>query len=689
MSYKKISLFIATAMVINSSICFLAKGQSLNLKDKVSYNENIGNYRGVNPLGTYKNIDLNKNALDITKDLKEYKNLEEGTIIARFTLKDSKIQSLLGISNSKSKNGYFSFYVTKSKVGFEVRNQKIEGDTQKGTYNLVHIYKEALLNEGVNTVALKVQKNKGYKLYLNGEIIKEVKDSNTKFIKDIENIDSGFIGKTKRYNGNEYNLKGNVEFMNIYNEPLNDQYLIDKTGETKKENKEENLINGAFKTKPKDLFYRGYLNSNNYRIPALLKTKKGTLIASIDARISSGLDAPNNIDTAIRRSEDGGKTWSEGKIIIDYKDNSSVIDTSLLEDSNTGRIFLLVTHFSSGYGFGNAKKGNGYKEIDGKKYLCLYDREGNEFTIRNNIVYDKYGNKTEYSIDESQNLYKNNKKIDNIVTSTSPLKVYGTSYLNIIYSDDEGKTWSKPYDINPEVKENWMRFMGTAPGVGIEIKNGNHKGRLVYPVYYTNEDGKQSSAVIYSDDHGKTWTRGESPNDNRKLSSGEIINSKSLNDYRYQLTENQVVEMPNGQLKLFMRNLTGYLNIATSFDGGATWDETVEKDRNVLEPYCQLTAINYSKKIDGKDAIIFANPDNKTRSNGTVRIGLIDKIGTYENGEPRYKINWKYKKLVKPGYYAYSCLSELSNGNIGLFYEGTSDEEMSYTEMNLKYLQGN
>ena len=34
-----------------------------------------------------------------------------------------------------------------------------------------------------------------------------------------------------------------------------------------------------------------------------------------------------------------------------------------------------------------------------------------------------------------------------------------------------------------------------------------------------------------------------------------------------QLTECQVVEMPNGQLKLFMRNLSGYLNIATCFDG--------------------------------------------------------------------------------------------------------------------------
>ena len=136
-----------------------------------------------------------------------------------------------------------------------------------------------------------------------------------------------------------------------------------------------------------------------------------------------------------------------------------------------------------------------------------------------------------------------------------------------------------------------------------------------------------------------------------------------------------------------MRNLSGYLNIATSFDGGATWDETVEKDTNVLEPYCQLSVINYSQKVDGKDAVIFSNPNARSRSNGTVRIGLINQVGTYENGEPKYEFDWKYNKLVKPGYYAYSCLTELSNGNIGLLYEGTPSEEMSYIEMNLKYLE--
>lgn len=72
------------------------------------------------------------------------------------------------------------------------------------------------------------------------------------------------------------------------------------------------------------------------------------------------------------------------------------------------------------------------------------------------------------------------------MTSTSPLKSFGTSYLSLIYSDDDGVTWSDPVDLNKEVKSDWMKFLGTGPGRGIQIKNGQHAGRLVFPVYLTN-----------------------------------------------------------------------------------------------------------------------------------------------------------------------------------------------------------
>lgn len=432
-----------------------------------------------------------------------------------------------------------------------------------------------------------------------------------------------------------------------------------------------------------DLFYPGYLGSKNYRIPALMTTNKGTLLASIDARIFNGNDSPNRINTAIRRSEDGGKTWEEGKIVINYPEEASTIDTCLVQLKETERIFLLVTHFPSGYGCWQAKLGTGYTKETNK--LILIDNNDNNFFVDDNgRVYDKDNNITEYSIDNKKNLYKDNIKIDNVLTSTSPLKILGTSYLNLIYSDDNGITWSEPRELNLEVKSDWMKFMGVGPGRGIQIENGQYRGRVIFPIYYTNKDRYQSCAVIYSDDNGVSWHRGESPNDGRDVGEGKIIYSQTLDNINYELTESQLVEMPNGSLKYFMRNRCGYVAIATSFDGGETWYKDVHLEEKLPDPYCQLTVINYSKKIDGKDALIFANAASNTRIDGTVRIGLIEESGCYENGQCKYEIDWKYSKLVKPGYYAYSCLTELPNGNIGLFYEGTEVDEMTYIELSIE-----
>lgn len=175
---------------------------------------------------------------------------------------------------------------------------------------------------------------------------------------------------------------------------------------------------------------------------------------------------------------------------------------------------------------------------------------------------------------------------------------------------------------------------------------------------------------------------GESPIDTASVSS-ETVSSGT------QLTECQVVEMPNGQLKLFMRNTGSYTKIATSFDGGATWHDEVPEDTSLREPYCQLSVINYSGKINGKDAIIFSNPDASSRVNGSVKVGLINENGTYDNGEPRYEFDWIYNKTVKPGSFAYSCLTELPDGNLGLFYEGEGAGRMAYTEFDLNYLKFN
>jgi len=88
------------------------------------------------------------------------------------------------------------------------------------------------------------------------------------------------------------------------------------------------------------LFYREYMGYWNFRIPALCVTKNGTILALAEGRMDNMLDW-GNIDLVIRRSYDGGLTWSDGEVIWDYGEQS-VSNPTLVQDQETGRIFLFV-----------------------------------------------------------------------------------------------------------------------------------------------------------------------------------------------------------------------------------------------------------------------------------------------------------------------------------------------------------
>lgn len=628
----------------------------------------------------------NTNLNDQVDQLKE---MDEGTIIVRFQYTGSSFMSLFSLSNNQVRDGHFHLYISPSAIGSENRYEKA-GEPKTN----VHVNAQVSLKEKeVHTLAMVMDKEEGYKYFLDGELIKHDEQSPRKFLNNIYEPNSSQLGRTERAaGGNQYPFNGNIDFVKIFNEPLSNELLTSITGETKAESLENPLPDSV--TKPLSVFYPGFMDSNNYRIPALLSTKQGTLIAGIDRRVVHGGDSPNNIDAVIRRSFDQGLTWGEDGIVInDYPDQASNIDLAFLQDQTNERIFALVDGFPHGAGlmggFGNnAYKGTGFKNVDGQEYLYLKDENNNEYTIRENgIVYDELGERTDYSVDEDRNLYANGEKVDNYFSKTSPLKPHKTSYLELYYSDDEGETWEGPIDLNDEVKEEWMIFLGTGPGNGIQLTEGPNGGRLVFPVYFLNEHNRQASAVIYSDDHGKTWHRGESPNEGR-IVDGETINERYFTNYWHEITEAQVVEMPDGQLKLFMRNHSGHAQIATSFDGGETWDSEVVTEEALTAPYSQMSAIRYAGQVDGKEAVIFSSAsDSTSRVNGTVKVGLIEEVGTYENGETKYAFDWKYSQLVKEGHYGYSSLTNLANGEIGLFYEGTANTAMDYIKFNIDYLK--
>lgn len=129
MNYKGITLILTVAMVISGGNYVLVKGSTLDSgKNNSGYEIKVNNSESLSSLGEYKDINLeSSNASNITYDLGKYKNLDEGTIVVRFNSKDSKIQSLLGISNSKTKNGYFNFMLLIQELVLSLEIKKMRG----------------------------------------------------------------------------------------------------------------------------------------------------------------------------------------------------------------------------------------------------------------------------------------------------------------------------------------------------------------------------------------------------------------------------------------------------------------------------------------------------------------------------------------------------------------------------------
>lgn len=349
---------------------------------------------------------------------------------------------------------------------------------------------------------------------------------------------------------------------------------------------------------PIELYAAGLANVFEYRIPSLISTPKGSLIALVDARKDRRGDIPNNVDLAIRRSLDGGKTWDEIQIIVDYETPESydvswgVADAAMAYDHKNSALWCLYT-VGQGVGIRQSQPG-----LDGH-----------------------------------------------------------TCQIHAIYSKDEGKSWSKPHNISPQCKLPQMKFFGTAPGRGIQTKDGD----LVFCIYTTEEGNGNvmTPYLIVSKDFGNSWSL-----------------SETWADKKTSVTETQIVELPDGTWMVNSRNHYGKQRrlIATSKDKGKTWSD-ISFDDELPCPTCMasLISIPHPKKKK-KQLLVFANPANeKERKDGTIRI-------SDDNGK-----TWLWSKLVKPGPYGYSCLTQLSNGDIGLFYEGGSSK-LYFTSLSIAHL---
>lgn len=422
------------------------------------------------------------------------------------------------------------------------------------------------------------------------------------------------------------------------------------------------------------LFDSGYEGAASYRIPALLRTRQGTLLATADQRVPNAYDSPNDINLVLRRSTDNGKTWSPLRTLVNLpgsgKQAASVIDSSMVQNEKTGRITLLVDLYPGGVGQPNNHVGTGMNP-DGS--LALNSAAGITFALKNGAVTDAQGGPTDYAVAEDGTVTLKGERINNVYDPLSHkvpngLYMQPTAYLVEMHSEDDGVTWSAPRHLNNQVKEDWMKFIGTSPGSAMQIHGGEHDGRLVVPIYYSNVVATvYSSAVVYSDDDGATWQRSTSPNDARVF-NGEAINSQTVRQGRASLHESAVVQTGENELTMYMRNSNpgGRIAVARSTDGGATWSAP-EFDKNTPDIFSLPAAKNLAGHTN---EVLFANASARLpfRGQGVLR---------YSNDGGR---TWKNSRTFQAGRYVYQAMVELPNGNIGLLWE-REWQGLYYTEV--------
>jgi sialidase-1 len=81
---------------------------------------------------------------------------------------------------------------------------------------------------------------------------------------------------------------------------------------------------------------------HTFRIPSVIATRNGTLLAFAEARRTGAADA-GDIDLVVKRSRDGGASWSALEVVGDNGPNTFGNPCPVL-DTKTGALWLLSTH---------------------------------------------------------------------------------------------------------------------------------------------------------------------------------------------------------------------------------------------------------------------------------------------------------------------------------------------------------
>ncbi|MEZ5106956.1 MAG: sialidase family protein [Draconibacterium sp.] len=462
---------------------------------------------------------------------------------------------------------------------------QLEGVTNSSvSQNRVPLFVERE-NSGVFQINIEIQQGKSFKLKKITLLLSE--GSQAEFLNSVDvewtaalTTDTLTTNFSKAFllAGNEMEIKGDAEFASgshtlafqfqVKNDAvLTQRFSVEKAILTLGGKRLAIDVEQPFAYRPaKVVRAAGQDSCDTYRIPGLVTTNEGTLIAVYDNRYNNSKDLQEDIDIGMSRSIDGGQTWDPMNVIMDMGEwggrserLNGIGDPCVLYDHTTETLWVAALWMS------------GATEKD---MLWWGSKPG--------------------------------------------MKPEETGQLMLVKSTDDGLTWSEPVNITKQIKDPAWQLLLQGPGKGITLVDRT----IVFPAQFKADVGEKSldggqytahSTIVFSKDGGETWHigTGAKPNTTEaqvvELSDGSLM--LNMRDDRNRKDKSET----NGRA------------VAITKDLGKTWEIHPSSNSALPEPNCMASLIATDLTFDGADkrVLFFSNPNNKNhRTNMTIKASL-------------------------------------------------------------------
>ncbi|MBI0294762.1 exo-alpha-sialidase [Streptomyces sp. PRKS01-29] len=195
----------------------------------------------------------------------------------------------------------------------------------------------------------------------------------------------------------------------------------------------------------------------SYRIPAVVLSHDGTVLAFAEGRVDSSAD-DGHIDLVLKRSTDGGRTWGALQVVARNGDGTAGNPAPVVLDGgpHDGRVLLVHVRSAASATEDRIRRGE-VSAADGRRVW-------------------------------------------------------------LTHSDDDGASWSAAREITASTKRPDWRWYATTPGHALQLRYGPHAGRIVIPANHSlpptvpGDDGTEGryngGHDLLSDDDGATWRIG-------------------------------------------------------------------------------------------------------------------------------------------------------------------------------------